>query len=124
MSTTHTVPKVSQKNKGMRLFVFCVVIAFLITGYRYLTPLSGITAAGGALLVLVGELVLIACASGVMLNNPSAFRTFLIIVLWIGTILSCIAELFLHGWTSAMLLVVAAVGLIYFGVTDCQKRSV
>lgn len=123
MSTPANSPISYQANKGIRLFILCVVIAFLMTGYRYLTPLSGITGAGGALLTLVGELVLIACGVAVMLNHHASWRTVTLVLIWIGTVLCLIAELFLHGWTSAMLLIVSVVGLIYFGLTVSQKRS-
>lgn len=86
-------------------------LALIVTGWRYLTPLSGVTGAGGALLAMLGETALLLAAAVLARFKTGGVRTLFIVLSWLGAILTLIAVLFLHGTISAILLVIVMLAL-------------
>jgi len=107
---------------SLTLVIAASLIAALITTYRYITPLSGVTDAGGALLTLVSEFVI--CALGLIIaiaNGPLVRKTGLVLA-WILAVLCFIAELFLHGWLSAAFVAICLVGLCFHTFSARSSR--
>lgn len=114
----------AMKNKtSLYLFVLGAFAAGLATTYRYNVPLSGVNGAGGALLTLVSEFILVIIGLILLSIHSRGGHRALTTLAWIGVLLCFIAELFLHGWISAILLVIAALGLIVYSFSGRSSRS-
>lgn len=97
---------------GAVLIMVGAVVAFALTGSRYFTPLSGITGAGGALLTLGAELLLLLMGLALLRMHGLRARRTVLILAWLVVILTLISALFLHGWISAGFLGLAAIGVV------------
>lgn len=108
-SGTHVPPR---RRAGAILMVVGAAVALGITTYRYVTPLTGITGAGGALLTMAGELLLVLTGLALFFVHGPGARRAILILSWLFVTLTLIAALFLHGWITAGFLALTAVGVV------------
>ncbi|MGU3575562.1 hypothetical protein ACLBWZ_08510 [Brucellaceae bacterium C25G] len=106
---THKSAKIQFGAYVMLLGALC---AFLITLWRYITPLSGVNGSGGAELTMVGEAALILASVILLKVNPGVVRKIFLFLSCLGVVLTFIASLFLHGWFTAFFLAVCALGVV------------
>ncbi len=110
---THSRPALRPRRlTGATILMLGAVIALSVTTYRYFTPLSGITGAGGALVVMLAQFALIMAAAALIVAQGPTARRALLILSWLGVILTLVGTLFLHGWISGAFLVLAGVGVV------------
>lgn len=106
------------KRTGAVLMVLGAAVALGITTYRYVTPLSGITGAGGALLTMAGELLLVLMGLALFVVHGARARRTILILSWLFVILTLIAAMFLHGWITAAFLALTAIGVVVQTFSD------
>ena len=99
-------------NSGAYIIIICSVIAFLLTLNRFITPLSGITGTGAAIVTMSALAVL--CLLGLFLLCPSfkKFRNIILLLLVIGVIGTIFAGLLIHGAMTVVLLIICAIGIL------------
>lgn len=110
---------------GGYLLALGAAVAFGLTAWRYLTPLSGITGTPGALIAMFGEAALFVAGIALALMARGAGRTVFVVLAWIGIALTLFAAILLHGWWSAAALVVALAGLVAasFAAPRTERRT-
>ena len=111
-------PLPARMRHGALILTLMALIALVLTGWRYLTPLSGVTGAGGALLAIVGCAALVVAGLVLAVARPGGVRTLFLGLSWLGLLLTLAAVLFLHGFWSAIALIFAigALAAETFGV--------
>lgn len=113
----------SGSHHGAKLLIVAAVIALCITAWRFFTPLSGITDSGGAMVAMLAEIVLIILGLLLLKSHAGGFRHFLLFLGWAGVIGTFIAALLLHGWWTAAVLAVAALGVVIETFSHTPTRS-
>lgn len=104
---------------GATLIVAGGIGAFAVALYAYLTPLTGITGTGGALLVIVSSLLVAAAGFIVALIASRIGRNALRCLIALGILGTAAAAGFLH-----QPLIIAAMGIAAIGlVLDCMKPA-
>lgn len=101
----------AQPRTGALLLIIVSILAGTLTLWRYFTPLSGIEGTSGALLATFGCAMLVLAGGLLHRLQPGGARTLFLILSWVGSILTLIALLFLHGWWAAGLLGVGVVAV-------------
>ena len=110
--STSTVSASPGRHQGAYILIIAALIALCITAWRYFTPLSGVTGSGGAIITLLAELVLLVLGLLLVKQHAGGFRRFLLFLSWVGVAGTIVAALFLHGWWTAVVLAVGAVGVV------------
>lgn len=98
------------RTAALALGIFAAA-AFALTGWRYVTPLSGVTGAPGALLAMLGEAALVFAAVVLLTSKSNGIRRLFIGLSWLGAVLTLIALVFLHGWLSAVMIALALIAI-------------
>ncbi|WP_199178587.1 hypothetical protein [Acidimangrovimonas sediminis] len=94
------------------LIAVAALVALVITAWRYFTPLSGVTGTAGALLTMVGDVALLIGGIVLALLPGGGWRVLFLVLAWIGGLLTLLATVLLHGWSSAAALVVLLLALL------------
>lgn len=108
-STLSTAP--AARHPVALILAVAAAIAFILTTYRYITPLSGITGTGGALLAMFGEAALVVAGIVLWRTDRGPLRGAFIALSWVGILLTLIAVLFLHGWLASIALGLGVIAL-------------
>ncbi|WP_300724765.1 hypothetical protein [Pseudomonas sp.] len=108
---------------GANILIVAAVIALCITAWRFFTPLSGVTDSGGAMVAMLAEVVLIILGLLLLKSHTGGFRRFILFLGWVGVIGTFIAALFLHGWWTAAVIAVAALGVVIETFSHTPTRS-
>ncbi|MCK0196512.1 hypothetical protein MWN34_06255 [Ancylobacter sp. 6x-1] len=107
---------------GALMFALAALVALGLTGWRYLTPLSGVTGAGGALLAMFGAFILVLAGLMLLRVPRGRWRSLLLGLSALGVALTLIAELFLHGWGASVALAVAVIAIAVEILTPPARR--
>ena len=106
MSTSATYAPPSgapRRHTGAYILIIAALVALAITAWRFFTPLSGIDGSGGAMTAMFAELVK---------SHTGGLRGFLLFLSWLVIVGTFVAALFLHGWLTAAVLAVGAIGVV------------
>ncbi|HCN64584.1 MAG TPA: hypothetical protein DIT33_14490 [Pseudomonas sp.] len=101
-----------RRHLGAYIVIITALIALCITAWRFFTPLSGITDSGGAMVAMLAEFVLFILGLLLIKTEAGGARAFFLFLAWVGVIGTFFAALLLHGWWTAAVLVVCAVGVL------------
>lgn len=94
------------------LIAVAALAALVITGWRYVTPLSGVTGTVGALLAMAGDAALLIGGIVLVMLPRGGWRVTFLVLAWIGGLLTLLATVLLHGWSSAAVLAVLLLALL------------
>lgn len=108
-SATYAPPR---RHLGANIVIITALVALGITAWRFFTPLSGVTGSGGAIVTMLAALVLLIVGVLLTKTGPGGARNFFLFLGWAGVIGTFFAALLLHGWWTAAVLVVCAVGVV------------
>lgn len=108
---------------GPGLLLLGALTALILTGYRYFTPLSGITGTYGALLSMVGAAALIVGAVALMALPRGGLRATFLVLSWLGVLLTLLAAGLLHGWWSSLALIVSLVGVGIATISTYRRKG-
>lgn len=111
------------RHHGANILIVTAVIALCITAWRFFTPLSGVTDSGGAITTMLAEVALIILGFLLLKTPAGGFRCFILFLSWAGVIGTFIAALFLHGWWTAAVIAVAALGVVIETFAHTPTRS-
>ena len=110
MSTAASAPP--GRHLGAYIVIITAAIALCITAWRFFTPLSGITHSGGAMITMLAECALLVLGLILIKIHLGGLRRFVLLLCWLGVLGTLFAALLLHGWWTAAVLVVCAVGVV------------
>ena len=112
-----------RRHLGANIMIITALIALAITAWRFFTPLSGVTDSGGAMTAMLAEFVLFIL--GVVLAQAKAggLRNFVLFLAWVGVIGTIFAACLLHGWWTAAVLAIYAVGVVIENFAGKPTRS-
>lgn len=107
-------------HRGAVLLVLVAFLAFALTMWRYLTPLSGITGSGGAMLAALGAAALVLGGLGLTVLPIGGARTTLLALCWLGATLTLVALLLLHSWWAAGLLAIGLFAMVIESIAPAR----
>jgi len=110
-----------RRHTGAYIIVITALIALAITAWRFFTPLSGVTDSGGAMVTMLGEFVLFILGLLLIKYEFGGLRKLFVILSWLGVLGTLLGAILLHGWWTAIVLVVCAAGVII--ETFCAKPT-
>ena len=115
MSTSATYAPPSgapRRHTGAYILIIAALVALAITAWRFFTPLSGIDGSGGAMTAMFAEVVMVVLGLLLVKSHTGGLRGFLLFLSWVGIVGTFVAALFLHGWLTAAVLAVGAIGVV------------
>ncbi|MBS5837795.1 MAG: hypothetical protein KID05_01270 [Pseudomonas sp.] len=112
-----------RRHVGAYILIVAALVALVITAWRFFTPLSGIDGSGGAMTAMFAELVMVVLGLLLLKSHAGGLRGFLLFLSWAGIIGTFIAALFLHGWWTAAVLAVGAVGVVIETFTPATRSA-
>ena len=101
-----------RRHLGAYLLIVAALVALAITAWRFFTPLSGINGSGGAMTAMFAELVMFVLGLLLLKHEAGGLRCFVLFLSWVGIVGTLFAALLLHGWLTAAVLVVGAIGVL------------
>ncbi len=101
-----------RRHLGAYLLIVAALVALAITAWRFFTPLSGINGSGGAMTAMFAELVMFVLGLLLLKHEAGGLRSFVLFLSWVGIVGTLFAALLLHGWLTAAVLVVGAIGVL------------
>lgn len=110
MSTAAFAPP--RRHLGACLMIIAALVALAITGWRFFTPLSGVTDSGGAMTTMLAEFVLFVLGVLLLQTKAGGLRNFVVFLSWAGAIGTIFAASLLHGWWTVAVLVAYAAGVV------------
>ena len=108
-SAVYTPPR---RHLGAYIMIVTALVALAITAWRFFTPLSGVTDSGGAMVAMLAEFVVFLLGVFLVQTKPGGLRCFWLFLSWVGVIGTFIAVCLLHGWLTAVILAICAVGVV------------
>ena len=110
-----------RRHTGAYIIVITALIALAITAWRFFTPLSGVTGSGGSMTTMLGEFVLFILGLLLIKHEFGGLRSFFVVLSWLAVIGTLFGAVLLHGWWTALVLVVCAAGVVI--ETFCGKPT-
>ncbi|MBW3506328.1 MULTISPECIES: hypothetical protein [unclassified Pseudomonas] len=108
---------------GANIMIITALIALGITAWRFFTPLSGVTDSGGAMTAMLAEFVLFVLGVVLAQARAGGLRNFVLFLAWVGVIGTTFAACLLHGWWTAAVLGIYALGVIIETFAGKPTRS-
>lgn len=118
------VAEIHTPNKiGVYIILVGAVVALAITGWRYVTPLSGINGSGAAELTMLGEAALVLAGVILLRNARDFWHKLFLFLCWPGALLTLLAAIFVQGWITAAFLCVCLIGVVIVTFFAASKRG-
>lgn len=89
------------------------IIALIFSIYNYVTPLTGVTATLGALLVCIASIALIVDGAILLYVRTRAARLIWLVLGFLGAVCTFAAGYFLHMPSLMILMVIVFIGLVW-----------
>ncbi|SEN98580.1 hypothetical protein [Palleronia pelagia] len=108
-----------RRRLGSSITAIAALSAALFAFNLYVTPLTGVTGTSGALLVMLGCILIAVGALFMAVTGRRGWRWLTIL----GVLGTAVAAFFLHGWWILLLLAVAFVGIAIDAVGAGMERT-
>lgn len=94
------------------VITIAALVALALTTWRYFAPLSGVNGTVGALLAMAGNVALLFGGIALAMLPRGGWRVTFLVLGWIGGLLTLLATVLLHGWSSVAALVALIIALL------------